>query len=144
MRGFTILELVIVISITSIIALSAYPLLQSDGQMSLDTAARVVKTDILFTQQLAMSEGQSRSVTFVSGQSWYQYGYGVSGPEPQRRDLAQMDGSLVVGSDITVTFNSLGEPSPMTTDTSIAILGRDKSISVSVTAYTGKTAIRDL
>ncbi len=136
--GFTYIELITVTVLLSLLAIAAYPLISSGRGLKLNAAIKVVKADIQFTQRRAMSDGAASSITFTGGRSAYTYGIAGGGVAPYSRDLAEFDPALSIGSTITVTFNSLGEPTPMTEDTSITVTRQGESLSLIITSHTGK------
>lgn len=137
-EGYTFIELVTVIVILSILAVSAYPLFSQNNSLGLDAAAKLVKADIRFTQRLAMISGSTRSILFTQGASEYTYGVSSDGTTPYSRDLAEIDSSVFIGSTITFVFNSLGEPVSITDDTLVSVSDPGESVSLIVTSYTGK------
>lgn len=136
--GFTFIELVTVIVILSALMVSAYPLLSRNNGLGLDAAAKLVKADIYFTQRRAMLDGSSLSIMFTQGSSAYIYGVAGGGAASYSRNLAEIDSSVFIGSTITFTFNSLGEPVSITEDTPVLVSRPDESVSLIVTSYTGK------
>lgn len=136
--GYTFIELVTVIVILSVLTLFAYPLFSRNNGLTLDAAAKLVKADIRFTQRMAMTDGATRSIIFIQGQSAYTYGVLSDGITPYSRDLAEIDASVFIGSTVTFAFNSLGEPISIAGDTQVSVSTPGESVSFLVTAYTGK------
>lgn len=73
MRGYTLVEMVIVASITAILAVAAIPFMaRSLNNWQLETAAWHLTGVIRMVQQMAMSgESQSRVILFDTGQNLY-------------------------------------------------------------------------
>lgn len=135
--GFTLIELVVVIIITSILSLAAYPLFKGSAGMGLGAAAEIVKSDIRHTQAVAMTSGEAKSIVFTGGKSSYAYSAGEGGSET--RDLNSISGGVAVASNETITFNTLGEP--VGGGASIVLTMKGGSVTVTVEPYTGKTMI---
>ncbi len=112
-KGFTTIELIIVIVITGIMAAVVLPKLGVVGAVGLYSTARQVKSDIRYTQELAMSKYRKTTIKFDSNANTYSIYFPPSGPreldEPKKlppRSNAIFDS----GSTLTFTFNSSGEP----------------------------------
>ena len=56
-RGFTIIEIMIVIAILGILATSIYPLIGNTGARDVDNAARELATDLQWLQQISKNSG---------------------------------------------------------------------------------------
>lgn len=130
--------MVTVIVILSVLAITAYPLFLGNSGLGLDSAVKLVKADIRFTQRQAMIQGATRSIVFTQGQSAYAYGVSPDAITPYSRNLAELDASVFIGSTVTLTFNSLGEPVSITNDTQVSISSPGESASFIVTSFTGK------
>jgi len=140
--GFTFVELITVFAILSTLSLWAYPLFLQNSGLGVDTAVKLVKADIRFTQRQAMIQGATRSILFTQGASAYTYGVSSDGITPYSRDLRELGSSIFLGSTVTFTFNSLGEPVSMVDDTQVSINGPGESRSLLVTSFTGKISDR--
>ncbi len=69
--GFTLIELVMVIVISAVLAAVAIPRLQSFGTIKLYSTAQRVRADVRYVQQLAISRHDTYSVSFnVSANSY--------------------------------------------------------------------------
>jgi prepilin-type N-terminal cleavage/methylation domain-containing protein len=68
-KGFTTIELIIVIVIAGIMAAVAIPKMNHISEVDLYTTARQVKSDIRYAQQLAMSKYTNTTITFNGGVS---------------------------------------------------------------------------
>lgn len=64
MRGFTLVELVLVISILSIVALGAVPAIQSTGEAQSVGAAKKLVADLAYARRLAQSRSAVYGITF--------------------------------------------------------------------------------
>jgi MSHA pilin protein MshA len=129
--GFTIIEVIVVLVIVGVLAATAAPKfadLLTGSLLSVEAASNMVKSDIRYVQELAMSTHQQKSIAFSSGSDSYYLPYS-SDP----RDLQ----GVTLGNNLTVTFNPLGEP----------IAGGGQSLSVgtktvTITNYTGKVNVQ--
>jgi prepilin-type N-terminal cleavage/methylation domain-containing protein len=128
--GFTILELVIVMLISAILAVSFLPRFLTGPEFSAITAAEIVASDIRTVQAAAMFRGIPRSVIFDGTAT-----YTAQGLSPETRVLPQ--GTTAEG--YTITFNSFGEPSAGVGSFSVVNGSTEKHLSV--TALTGKVTI---
>lgn len=63
-RGFTLVEIVIVLVILSIVALAAIPLVSSGGSMQIRSAANLIAADLEFAKSTAIGRGESFTVVF--------------------------------------------------------------------------------
>ena len=139
--GFTYIELVSVIAITSILALTAYPLINGKGP-GLQATAGIVKADIQFTQSMAMSAGTARSIVFIKDSGRYSYALDGAGADGYHRDLTDLGAGVAMGGDMTVTFNSLGEPMDLTEDVEVSVVQGADSLGLVISAYTGRVALK--
>jgi prepilin-type N-terminal cleavage/methylation domain-containing protein len=99
-EGFTILELVVVIIILSVLAVSiGYKIISTPDTSSIVGVDQVI-ADIQYVQTLAMASMAQKSIIFTSG----------SGTYNMAGETRRMPGSAVAGNTVTFTFNSLGEP----------------------------------
>jgi prepilin-type N-terminal cleavage/methylation domain-containing protein len=63
-RGFTIIEIVIVVVIISIAALVAVPMMSSAASLQIRSAANMIAADLEYARSMAISRGQNFSVEF--------------------------------------------------------------------------------
>jgi prepilin-type N-terminal cleavage/methylation domain-containing protein len=140
-RGVTLLEVILVIVIVGILVAIVVPKtnITVTSETSVNGAAYMIASDIRYTQECAMANRVSKSVSFVAGQNFYTFPATVpstSGLDPSGRLIS----GVTTGTTITFTFNSLGEP----------IAGGGNSVTVSdgattktitVLQYTGKVNI---
>ena len=70
-RGFTLVELIMIIVLISILAVSVMPKFISTSSFSLVGGAAMVAADIRYTQELAMSTHSSKTITFTTDDSHY-------------------------------------------------------------------------
>jgi type II secretory pathway pseudopilin PulG len=110
--GFTTIELIMVIVIMGITSAIALPKLNGFSGIDLYSTARQVKSDIRYTQELAMSKYRTTTITFNSGSDTYTIT--SSGPTqtkqlpPSSKATFNAEGSGTTS--LVYTFNSSGEP----------------------------------
>lgn len=124
-RGFTLVELLIVIVIISIAALTAVPMMSSAASMQIRSAANMLAADLEYAKSMAISRAQYFSVVFDAGADSYRIEdqYGNVLPHPVKKGFSyvidfQNDGRLnkvdIVSVDFDstskVTFDYLGSP----------------------------------
>ena len=131
-RGFTLVELLIVIAIISIAALTAIPMMSSAASMQIRSAANMLTADLEYAKSMAISRAQNFSVVFDASADSYRIEdqYGNVLPHPVKKGFNyvidfQNDGRLKKvdiisvdfdpGSDNTITFDYLGSPYSGTT-----------------------------
>ena len=125
--GFTLIEALIVVMVTGILAVAIIPKILSTTQFSALLAAEMAVTDIRATQSAAMFESASKTITF-NGDSTYTWD-GITKTLP---------GGATVGS-YTITFNSFGEPTTGAGTFSVTSGADSKYITIS--SLTGKATI---
>jgi MSHA pilin protein MshC len=99
-KGFTLVELIMVVVLIGILAVSIVPKFMDTSAISLQGGAAMVVADIRYTQELAMSTHTPKTITFTIDDDFYMV---VS----QRMDLPSRV-KILIGR--IFTFNSLGEP----------------------------------
>ncbi len=135
-KGFSFIELFSVIIIISILAISAYPLINSTAESSLHGAIEVIKSDIRLTQIKAMTRGAPGSVVFTSGASDYRYD--DDGSIWLSRNLANISSGVTIINDAIITFNSLGELAASSSASSVTVSSDGVSRTLTLEPYTGK------
>jgi prepilin-type N-terminal cleavage/methylation domain-containing protein len=133
--GFTLIELIMVIVIIGIlllVAIQKYP----TTEISLETAADMIRSDIRSVQALAMAQHASKTLTFNSST---EYVFPILGEGNKTKDLDNIfDGAISLNAyPASISFNSLGEPtagygSPITITTG------STTKTLTVLQYTGK------
>ncbi len=107
-KGFTTIELIMVIVIAGITMAIALPKFTAVTEVDLYSTARQVKSDIRYTQELAMSKYRQTTITFGSNTNTYTIT--SSGPT-QNKQLPPRSKAIFSGSSTLIfTFNSSGEP----------------------------------
>lgn len=115
-RGFTLVELIIVIAIISIAALTAIPMMSSAASMQIKSAANMVAADLEYAKSMAISRAQNFSVVFdVAADSYRiedQYGNVLQHPVKKGFNYVidfQNDGRLNKVDIISVDFDTTSE-----------------------------------
>ena len=128
-RGFTLVELIMVIVLISIIAVSVIPKFWDTSAFSLEGGAAMVVADIRYTQELAMSSHTSKTITFATDDTFYTV----------NSQTMNLPSRVSISSGATFTFNSLGEP---TTGggSSVEIQAGSSTKTITVESYTGRVS----
>ncbi len=125
-RGFTLIEIIVVVVILMIVALMAVPMFSSAADIQLKAAANMVAADLEYAKSMAISHQQYYSVVFDSTTDSYevQDSVGVVIPHPINPGNLVIDfpsdsrlSQVVIVSadfdgsgDETITFDYLGSP----------------------------------
>jgi prepilin-type N-terminal cleavage/methylation domain-containing protein len=115
-RGFTLVELLIVVAIISIAALTAIPMMSSAASMQIRSAANMLAADLEYAKSMAISRAQNYSVVFDVGAESYQIEdqYGNVLPHPVKKGFNyvidfQNDGRLNKVDISSVDFDTTSE-----------------------------------
>ncbi|MCP4272208.1 MAG: type II secretion system protein [Gammaproteobacteria bacterium] len=103
-EGFSMIELIIVMVITGIMAAIAFPKFGHVSNIDVYNAASHAKSDIRYAQELAMGNFRRTTIAFTSGSNSYTI-TGVAQP----RELPP-NSKAVFTSNLQCIFNSAGEP----------------------------------
>jgi type II secretory pathway pseudopilin PulG len=135
--GLSLIETTLVILIIAVLSAMIIPKAGFDTppRSSLDGAAHMIASDIRYAQENAMVNRVSKSVIFTSGSSVYTFN-----PTHHLDPSGRLPSGVTIGTTITFTFNSLGEPIAGGGN-SVTVSGSGGSKTVSVTPYTGKVSI---
>ncbi len=114
-KGFSLVELIVVIVIAGIITAVAIPKLNNVSDVDIYATARQVKSDIRFAQQLAMGRFMSTDIVFTPNADTYTITRGDPPVETFNRQLPPSSNAAfnAVGGGSTAlayTFNSSGIP----------------------------------
>ena len=128
-RGFTIIELIMVVVLIGILAVSVVPKFMDTSAISLQGGAAMVAADIRYTQELAMSTHSPKTITFTTSDTFYTV----------NSQTMNLPSRVSISSGATFTFNSLGEP---TTGggSSVEIQAGSSTKSITVESYTGRAS----
>jgi len=105
-QGFTLVEIIMVIVLIGILAVSVVPKLWDTSSLSLEGAAAMVAADIRYAQELAMGSYAAKKVEFTYDSNTYTLKNG----EIVLKTVELPSGVTVSSPDVTFEFNSLGEP----------------------------------
>ncbi len=105
-EGYTMIELVSTLVIAGIMAAVALPIFNSVSNIDVHNAARQAKSDIRYTQELAMSKYRKTTITFGTDT----YTITSSGPTLNKQLPPNSKAEFNVGSIRKFIFNSAGEP----------------------------------
>lgn len=150
-RGFTLVELVMVIIITAILAVYAVSRFGSVGQATGSTEAAHFARDLRHAQMLAITWGQQLIVTRAA--SSYSVSCATAGSAPcndspvhdpftgQAFSVALQNGATFTAGPATLRFDSLGRPStgaaPATSDSAYTLSSGGLSWTITVRKLTG-------
>jgi MSHA pilin protein MshC len=138
MRGFTIIELVVVMVLLGILVAYAAPRFSGRGGYSELTAREDVKQALRYAQQLAMTQ-TNKVVTFsvLSSTQIDVQVNGVSAPRPAGgafpENVQSLYGVTVGGTVSPLTFNRYGAA----VDATISVTGPLKTLNICVVGTTG-------
>jgi len=114
--GFTLVELLIVIAIISIAALTAIPMMSSAASMQIRSAANMITADLEYAKSMAISRAQNFSVIFDAGADSYRIEDQDSNvlPHPVKKGFNyvidfQNDGRLKKVDIVSVDFDTTSE-----------------------------------
>ena len=125
-KGFTAIEATMIVVVLAILAVSIIVKNPFGTQDYATIAADQLIADIQYVQMRAMGIGSQQSISFTSGSG----AYTVAGEQKN------LPGSIkVTSATLTVTFNSLGEPTFGTTNQTISLSGPQ---TITIYAITGK------
>jgi prepilin-type N-terminal cleavage/methylation domain-containing protein len=128
-RGFTIVELIMVVILIGILAVSFVPKFLDTSGFSLEGAAEMAAADIRYTQELAMGTHSSKTIVFTTTNTYYTV---------DSRDV-NLPSQVSISSGATFTFNSLGEPTTGGGN-SVTFSAGTQTKSITVDSYTGRVS----
>ncbi len=159
-RGFTVIELVLVIVVVAIIALATAPRLANITGLKASATARRLQSDIAYTQNLAMTSNRRHRVVFPST-TFYEVrdaaGSLATNPDGGGGFAVTTDSGITLSWNINgdttlnrgVEFDSLGRPyfytgvTPSTTNLAtgtITVTGGGMAQTVTLQPQTGKVS----
>ena len=165
MRGFTLIEILVVAAIITIAAMIAIPMMSSASGMQIRSAANMLAADLEYAKSMAISRQRNYSVLFNTTAESYQIFEEQSGTlvaiahpvkkgfdyvidfrndsRVNRVDISSVD----FNSEATITFDTLGSPysgtgvaNPLNSGT-ISLQAGNFSITVNVEPVTGFISI---
>jgi prepilin-type N-terminal cleavage/methylation domain-containing protein len=128
-RGFTIIELIMVVVLIGILAVSIVPKFVDTSAFSLAGGAAMAAADIRYTQELAMGTHSSKTIVFTTTNTYYTV----------NSQTVNLPSKVSISSGATFTFNSLGEP---TTGggSSVTLSAGAETKTITVESYTGRVS----
>jgi prepilin-type N-terminal cleavage/methylation domain-containing protein len=126
-KGFTLLELIVVMLVVVIISLFIGIRLPSTSLFSQPSAAEQVRRDIRYTQILAMSLNASYSIAFTTNS------YTITPNPPGGAYTITMPPGVTLSTS-TITFDSMGAPSAAS---SVTITASGSTTTLNISAETG-------
>ena len=148
-RGFTAIELILVIVILGILAAIAYPRFQGLPGIRVSAAAQAIAADIRYAQSQAISTAYNYKVYFYAGTNSYSVyqknrssGAETIMSHPLKAGnytvvVATDYPGVIIGGDYTVEFDYLGAP-VTGGGGSVTVSGGGNSMTISVLANTGR------
>ncbi|MFB0525158.1 MAG: GspH/FimT family pseudopilin [Phycisphaerae bacterium] len=126
-RGFTVIEILIVVVLIGIAALIAVPMMSSAASIQIRAAANMIAADLEYAKSMAISRGQNFSVVFDENTESYQienqagtviphpvkkgFDYAIDFGNDSRLDRVDIvDADFDPDSSQTITFDYLGSP----------------------------------
>ena len=146
--GFTIIEILIVVVILAIAAMTAIPMISSAGSIQVRSVANMIAADLEYAKSLAITKGQKFRVHFHTSTDtyWLRDEAGVTIPHPVKKgfyyvidlqdeglDKADITGAVFGGSH-QVEFDYLGSPDNGGT---VTVQGGNTTMTIRVEAVTG-------
>jgi prepilin-type N-terminal cleavage/methylation domain-containing protein len=128
-RGFTLVELIMVVVLISILAVSFVPKFLDTSAISLAGAAAMAAADIRYTQELAMGTHSPRTIVFTTTNTYYTV---------DSRNV-NLPSKVTISSGGTFTFNSLGEPTAGG-GSSVTLSAGAETKTITVDSYTGRVS----
>jgi len=127
-RGFTIVELVMVVVLIGILAVSVVPKFVDTSAFSLAGGAAMAAADIRYTQELAMGTHSSKTIVFTTSNTYYTV----------NSQTVNLPSRVTISSGATFTFNSLGEPT--TGGGTVTLSAGAETKTITVESYTGRVS----
>lgn len=111
-KGFTILELILLMSMIAILVVVYADPTANLGEVAIDSASRKAQSDIRYAQFLAQTSGVSHGVKFNAGGSYEVYASAPGNPvmDPVTRQQLVEDLSKYPGVTITTNYQVEFEP----------------------------------
>ena len=128
-RGFTLVELIMVVVLIGILAVSVVPRFVDTSAISLLGGASMAAADIRYTQELAMGTHSTKSIVFTSGNTYYTVD----------AQTVNLPSRVTISNTITFTFNSLGEPTAGG-GSSVTLSAGSESKTITVESSTGRVS----
>ena len=128
-RGFTLVELIMVVVLIGILVVSVVPKFVDTSAFSLAGGAAMTAADIRYTQELAMGTHSSKTIVFTTSNTYYTVD----------SQTVNLPSKVSISSGATFTFNSLGEPTTGGGSTVTLSAGAETK-TITVESYTGRVS----
>ncbi len=154
--GFTVVELLIVVVILSIVALTAIPMMSSAASMQIRSAANMIAADIEYARSMAISRGQNHSVVFNKDTDSYKivdlngvtiqhpvkkgFTYVVDFRNESRLSRVDITNANFSGAS-TITFDCLGSPVGLSSEGTVNLQAGGITSTIRVEPVTGYVSI---
>jgi prepilin-type N-terminal cleavage/methylation domain-containing protein len=152
-RGFTVIEILIVLVIMTIAALTAVPMMSSASSVQIRSAASMIAADLEYAKSMAISRGQNYSVRFDQNADSYRivdqgniviqhpvkkgFNYIVDFQSDTRLNRVDITGANFSGNP-DVEFDSMGSPQSGGT---ISLQAGGTTVTIMVVPITGYISI---
>ena len=165
-RGFTVVEILIVVTIIGIMSAVILPQLGASDDLKLSAAARSLMADLSYARMLAISTQQKQYVQFTQQQYSVLHGDGGTGMSPTTQPVYGGDYTVVFGTGTmnqvslsqatfgtqsTIGFDALGSPAsynpsnqqftPLTSPGTIQLQSGSQIWTISIEPYTGEMSV---
>ena len=127
-RGFTLVEIIMVVVLMGILAVSVVPKFVDTSAFSLAGGAAMAVADIRYTQELAMGTHSSKTIVFTTSNNFYTV----------NSQTVNLPSKVTISSGATFTFNSLGEPT--SGGGSVTLSAGAETETITVESYTGRVS----
>ncbi len=122
-KGFTLIELIMVLVIAAILAIAVIPRTQAGSRVKLEAVCQYIASDLRYIQEMAMAQQVRFGISFTPGAETY-FGYRVNistkAKDPQTRgnldvnlnQMSQFKGIDIVSTNFSdkIEFDSNGAP----------------------------------
>jgi len=148
MRGFTLIELVMVLGVLAVLSVAAIVSVPSPAPAQLGAASFQVQSDIEFAKQNAMMTGQTSGVSFTANGTYTVYqgttATPLKSPLTQQNMITTLSANYAgvsIGTSYVVEFNAFGAPTTGGGG-SVQITNGSSTKTIAVTANTGMVKIQ--
>ena len=153
--GFTLIEVLLVIVILAIAAVTTIPMLSSGASMQIRSASNMIAADLEYAKSMAISRGQDYSVVFVTATESYRiedqgnnviphpvkkgFDYDINFSNDSRLNKVNIENTTF--SSDTITFNCLGSPKNLNSDGIITLSADGMTATITVEPVTGYISV---
>jgi prepilin-type N-terminal cleavage/methylation domain-containing protein len=131
-KGFTVIELIVVMAVIGILAVLIIPRVLSTGTINAQEAAQLVAADIRKTKDLALADTASHGITFSSGSATYTIDQGTANAQ-----TVSLPSGVTINTSTTITFSTSGVP----TGTPALVVNVGGVTTVTVVQNTGRVTV---